>query len=239
MTVKEGKLRYKSFISKVKEVGENGIVIFYAAVFGNTDRYNEICDKGCFKKTIKENFAEIMHYKNHWSENMPGVIQELKEDDYGLLVTSKLILDTVCGEETYAQYKAMAEAGKSMPHSIGYIPVKIDQEDPSNPTSPIHLKEIFLGEVSTLTRRAANPLATTVDIKSLEEMDMEELLKEQKFYDLLLNCKFTDIKLEQLEKLKSYIQSLIIQRSRETTSGKGEPTDLSKVAKAIQSFTIN
>lgn len=216
-TIKTGQIKFKSFVSKVKEVTDSGIVTFYAAVFGNIDRYNEVCDKGCFAKTIKENFAEIMHYKNHYSDSMPGVIQEMKEDNYGLLVTSKLILETDCGSETYEQYKAMAEAGKSMPHSIGYIPVKQEYEDPSNHNSPLHLKELYLGEVSTLTRRPANPLATTVDIKAFEEMEIDELLKEQKFYDLLLNAKFTDQTLEQLEKLKSKIQALIAQKSRETT----------------------
>jgi len=222
-SVKTGTMNYKSFIAKVKDVSNTGIVTFYAAVFGNIDRYNEVCDKGCFSKTIKENFSEIMHYKNHWSEYMPGVIQELKEDNYGLLVTSKLILETVCGAETYAQYKAMAESGKSMPHSIGYIPVKQEQEDPTSPVSPIHLKEVYLGEVSTLTRRPANPLATTVDVKSFELLEFDELLKEQKYYELLLNSKFSDQTTEQLEKLKSKIQALITERSRETTHKSIEP----------------
>jgi len=127
-------------------------VRFYASIFNTPDRVNDIVVPGAYKKTIAENFKEIQHYKNHDSRVMPAVIREMVEDDNGLLVTSKMILNTQAGKETYEEYRAMAEAGKSMAHSIGYVPVKVE------PTSDFnYLKEILLLEVSTLTTRPAHP----------------------------------------------------------------------------------
>jgi len=203
-------LLYKSCLTQVKDIDEKGTVLFYASVFGTPDKVKDIVEKGAYKKTISEGFREIQHYKNHDPEKMPGVIQELKEDDYGLLVTSKLILKTQLGLETYEEYKAMAEAGKSMGHSIGYSTLREQMADDRYN----HLKELALFETSTLTKRAAHADALTVGIKSLEDLDFDELVKEEIFYTNLLSCKFTDAKLEQLELVKNHISALIEESRR-------------------------
>lgn len=201
--------QYKSCISEVKDIDEKGVVSFYASVFGTPDRVKDIVDFGAYKKTINESFKEIQHYKNHDSTLMPAVVQELKEDSYGLLTRSKMILKTQLGLETYEEYKAMAEAGKSMFHSIGYTPTREEQKGEFN-----HLKEIYLFEVSSLTKRPAHPDALTTGIKSLDELDFEELVKEETFYTNLLKCKFTDAKLENLERIKNHITALIEESRR-------------------------
>lgn len=196
---------YKSCFTLVKDLDEQGMVSFYASVFNTPDRVKDIVEPSAYKKTIEENIKEIQHYKNHVVGPIPGIIRELSTDDYGLLAKSKLILGTQLGRETYEEYKAFAEAGKSMAHSIGYQPVRQNQE----PDGYNHLKEIFLYEVSSLTVRAAHPDALTVDIKSFTEMDIEELINEESFYKSLLNCRFAETKLESLELLKNHISALI------------------------------
>lgn len=191
--LKNRDLLFKAQLTKIEDIDNKGIVKFYASVFNNKDKAGDIIVKGAYAKTLAENFQEIQHYKNHDSRLMPGVITEAKEDDRGLLITSKLILGTQLGKETYEEYKAMAEVGKSMFHSIGYIPVKEEKKDDGN-----HLKEIFLREVSTLTAHPANSEALTVDVKS--EID---------FIDQLLKSDLSDVTLEKLESIKQKIQSLI------------------------------
>ena len=191
--LKNRDLLFKAQLTKIEDIDNKGIVKFYASVFGNLDKAGDIVDPGAYSKTIAENIKEIQHYKNHDNRFMPGVITEAKEDDRGLIVTSKLILGTQLGKETYEEYKAMAEVGKSMFHSIGYIPVKEEKKDDGN-----HLKEIFLREVSTLTAHPANSEALTVDVKS--EID---------FIDQLLKSDLSDVTLEKLESIKQKIQSLI------------------------------
>ena len=204
-SVKNREILYKSVLSQVKDIDEKGMVVFYGSVFGTPDKVKDIVERGAYKKTISEGFKEIQHYKNHDSTLMPGVLHELSEDNYGLLAKSKLILGTQLGRETYEEYKAMAEAGKSMGHSIGYATIREDADiDGYN-----HLRELKLFELSSLTKRAAHSDALTVDIKSFSELDFDELIKEETFYNNLLKCRFTDAKLEQLEAVKNHISALI------------------------------
>lgn len=222
-------IKFKAAIAPIKDVDGKGVVQFYASIFGNMDKYRDIVEPGAFKKTIKENFKEIQHYKNHDSYMMPGVVTDLKEDEKGLLVTSQLIMKTQLGQETYEEYKAMAEAGKSMFHSIGYYPIKSEKEvikpavGNQDEEAVWHLKEIFLREVSTLTAHPANDQALTVGIKSFENMDIEELLIEDHFYKNLLNSRFNKIELEKMEAIKNHITALIQERAGLTTPSKGQP----------------
>jgi HK97 family phage prohead protease len=205
-------MEYKACQSEIKDIDQSGTIVFYPAVFGNEDLGGDTLMPGSTQKTIRENFKNIRHFKHHNSEMMPGVLKEITEDVYGVLAKSQLILGTQIGRETYEEYKAMAEAGKSMDHSIGYRTIKSDNDDSNPEVYRRKLREIKLYEVSTLTAWGMNPLAQTVTVKSLENIDINELLKEQKYFQLLLNCKFTDAKLEDIEKFKNHIDSLILSR---------------------------
>ena len=207
--VKHREPLFKSTLYKVEDVDDKGIIKFYASIFNTPDRVKDVVVPGAYKKTIQENFREIQHYYNHDSALMPGVITDLKEDAVGLLVTSQLIMDTQLGKETFAQYKAMAAVGKSMSHSIGYYPVKEEQQGDLN-----YLKEIFLFEVSTLTKRPAHPDATTVDVK--------ELVEEVEFIEAMLKSDLPDTELEKLEEIKTHIEALILSR-RKATQEASEP----------------
>jgi hypothetical protein len=103
----------------------------------------------------------------------------------------------------------MAAVGKSMSHSIGYYPVKEEQQGDLN-----YLKEIFLFEVSTLTKRPAHPDATTVDVK--------ELVEEVEFIEAMLKSDLPDTELEKLEEIKTHIEALIVSR-RKATQKASEP----------------
>lgn len=209
-------MEYKSCQTEIKEIDQKGTVIFYAAVFGNEDLGGDTLARGATSKTIQENFKNIRHFKHHNSSMMPGVVQDIKEDSYGLLVNSKLILNTQLGLETYEEYKAMAEVKKSMDHSIGYRTIK-SENDTSDPDIYRRiLKEIQLYEVSTLTAWGMNPLAQTVSVKNFDQLDFELLLKEKTYLDRLLKCRFTDAKLEQIEQLKNHIDSILLSRKQST-----------------------
>ena len=210
-------MEYKSCQTEIKDLDENtGTVVFYAAVFGNEDLGGDTLMKGAASKTIRENFKNIRHFKHHNSSLMPGVIKEISEDGYGILVKSSLILSTQVGRETYEEYKAMASAQKSMDHSIGYKTIKFD-EDRNDPNMWKRiLREVKLFEVSTLTAWGMNPLAQTVSVKNLDEFDFNLILKEQKYFDQLLKCRFTDAKLEHIEQVKKHIDDIVLSRKQST-----------------------
>ena len=210
-------MEYKSCQTEIKDLDENtGTVVFYGAVFGNEDLGGDTLMNGAATKTIRENFKNIRHFKHHNSTLMPGVIKEITEDSYGILVKSDLILSTQIGKETYEEYKAMASAKKSMDHSIGYSTIKFD-EDRKDPNKLKRiLREIKLYEFSTLTAWGMNPLAQTVSVKNLEQLDFNLLLTEQKYFDQLLKCRFTDAKLEHIEQVKKHIDDIVLSRKQST-----------------------
>lgn len=210
---------FKSAMTKIEDVGEKGEVKFWFAVHGVKDTYGHIGNKGMFQKSINERMERIMHHKNHDPDTMPGVITEIQDVDYGGQAVSKLILNTIEGRETFEQYKAMAEVGKAMMHSYHFDFVKPTMDEAINAFihgKELQLKEVVLIEVSTLTKMAVNPLAITQSIKALDTMTPEDLILEDQFYQQLLNSKFTDKSLEQLQAVKDKIEALI-KKSRVST----------------------
>ena len=203
----------KEFVScsyEIKAIDEKGLVTFYANAFNNMDAQRDISLPGSFGKTIKENGKRIRHFKYHDHRMMPGVVVDLKEDDYGLLVTSQLILDTQLGKETYEEYKAMFAAGKQMEHSIGCNAVKYEVTDPDDWEKRVRtVSEWRLWEVSTLTAWGANDRALAVSLKDLEGASREEIESEIVFLKGLLNINsYAELKLEQIEKQMNFLQTL-------------------------------
>jgi uncharacterized protein len=221
-------MEYKSALTEIKELDDKGVVAFYASVFGNKDLGNDVMERGAFSKTILENIRNIRHFKHHDSRQMVGVVKEIKEDEKGLLVTSQLILKTQLGSETYEEYKAMIEAGRSMDHSIGYNVIKKEEKADQR-----ILKEVRLMEVSTLTTWGMNPLAQTVSVKSIDSLDLDQLFIEEKYYNLLLNAKFPDAKLERIEHFAKHLNTLIEARAAKSTQEKIEPIRGSEAIKQI------
>src|SRR6056297_2359518 len=126
--------KLKNLDYQIKAVDENkGIVQFYASSFGerdtDADSDGDVMVKGAYAKTIKENFKRIRHLKNHFVS--VGVPTELKEDDFGLFVTSRMILGKQVAKELYEEYKVYAELGNSMEHSVGFLPIKTDEDKES------------------------------------------------------------------------------------------------------------
>jgi HK97 family phage prohead protease len=158
---------------------------------------------GSFKKTLKDNGSRLRHFKYHDTRLMPGVIIEAKEDQIGLLITSQLILETQLGRDTYEEYKALANAGKQMEHSVGVNAVKYERDEKAGIRT---VSEWKLWEVSTLTAWGANPAALAQNIK---EMDPDDIQTEICFLRGLLNIKsYDDLKLEEIEKQINYLDKV-------------------------------
>lgn len=193
------------FSYEIKNLDDKGVVQFYANAFSNVDSDKDISLPGSFKKTLNENFSRLRHFKYHDPRLMPGAIKEAKEDEVGLLVTSQLILSTQLGRETYEEYKAMADVGKQMEHSIGVNAIK----HTTNKEGQREVAEWKLWEVSTLTAWGANDRSGTVTIKSLDDMTEEELRVEILYLKALLNISsYNELQLEQIEKQINYLNEV-------------------------------
>jgi uncharacterized protein len=162
----------------------------YGAVFGNTDSYGDVIDKGAFRKTIGEakksgQYPAMLMQHGGWAMSADdltpiGIWTEFEEDDTGLKVTGKLA-DTVRGREAYGLMK-MSPRPAISGLSIGYRAKKFTiGTKPDEPRRRLH--EVELVEVSLVTF-PANPKARIGAVKSgsgLTIRDAETALRDVGF----------------------------------------------------------
>ena len=168
----------RSFNLEIKTVQEDGFFSGYGAVFGNLDWYNDIILPGAFKNTLakwagKGKFPPVLW--NHSTNEPIGVYTKLVEDEKGLYVEGKLLVDDVPkAKSTHALLKAGAIDGLS----IGYRTVKSSYNEN---TDIRELIELELGEISIVTT-PANEQSLITSVKSkLEEGELPTLPEFEKF----------------------------------------------------------
>lgn len=167
----------KSFNLKIKAVQEDGFFSGYGAVFGNVDWYNDVILPGAFVKSL-EKWAEKNKMPpvlwNHNDGEPIGVYTNIYEDEKGLFVEGRLLIDDVPrAKSTHALLKAGAIDGLS----IGYKTKKANQQ-----TNGIReLIELDLGEISIVTM-PANEESLITSVKSkLEDGELPTLPEFEKF----------------------------------------------------------
>lgn len=147
---------------KIKSVTETGEFEGYGSVFGVKDSYSDIVVPGAFQVSLNEwrekGSLPAMLWQHQISEPV-GVYTEMREDDTGLYVKGRLLIeDDPLSKRAHAHLKAGSLSGLS----IGYI-LK-DWEYDRNKGAFL-LKEIDLWEVSLVTF-PSNDEARVSDVKS-------------------------------------------------------------------------
>lgn len=147
---------------------EKGMVKAYFSNFGSLDSDTDIIEHGSHAKSILERGPSgsnrIKHLKFHNSTMVPGVLQELGEDEKGGWFISKLSKSTL-GRDTLIEYqeKIITE------HSHGFETIKQHRDE----AGIRHITEQRLWEVSTLTAWGANsntPVVAVKDLKTAEDV---------------------------------------------------------------------
>jgi HK97 family phage prohead protease len=157
--------------SEIKAVKDKGIVQMYVNAFDNEDSDGDISMKGSFAKTIQENLKRIRHFLNHDITKLLGAPIEMKEDDFGLLVTSQMNMNKEIARDAFEDYKLYQELGRSLEHSVAVEAIKRDEKDNR------YVKEWRLWEYSTLTMWGANARTPLVSMKSDMKEVIDEMLK--------------------------------------------------------------
>lgn len=101
----------------------------------------------------------------HYSSQPIGIYESIKEDEIGLWVEGRLLLDIPKAREAHILLKNKAIRGLS----IGFIPTAWEWETRENGVARI-LKEIDLWEISLVTF-PANSKALVDDVKSIENAE--------------------------------------------------------------------
>ena len=181
----------KSVKEEVQKDGKFGFFEGLASTFGNIDRYDDIIEKGAFKKSLQTG-KSIKLLWQHNMHNIIGSFTEVKETDEGLYVKGRINLGTVQGQEALA----LLQAGDIDSMSIGFIPKDFAYNE--NDETRI-LKEIDLFEISLVTM-PANEKALITAVKSIDNIeDMKGV------YNLLsskgINKKAAETLIEKIESL--------------------------------------
>lgn len=156
-------MEYKTFPFEMEELDDAGTFWGYASVFNNPDAswpMPEVVEPGAFAKTLKERGHKVRICHQHDWKELIGTPLELREDERGLFVRAKLVLDVQRAREDYA----LMRAGALDELSIGYQVVKDEPGDVGG-TKVRRLKELRLYEISPVTV-AANDQAVITGVKA-------------------------------------------------------------------------
>lgn len=157
-------MKTKDFGFEVKEVGEAGTFSGYGSTFGGTpDSYGEVIAAGAFLKSLREHAkAKTMPFMlwQHDPWQPIGVWEDMFENEKGLAVNGRLLIELNQGREAHILLREKAIRGLS----IGYRERKVQEADPEKKL-PRTLLELDLIEVSVVTR-PANRKATVTSVKN-------------------------------------------------------------------------
>ena len=161
----------KSLNLELKELSAEGLFSAYASIFDNVDYENDTVIKGAFTKSIAEKTPVMLW--NHNTAEPIGIWTTVKEDDKGLYVEGKLLINEIArAKEVYSLLKEGAVSGLSIGYSVNdytYDDKGIRQ-----------LKDVTLHEIS-LVSIPCNDEARIISVKSIDDLttlkDVEKYLK--------------------------------------------------------------
>lgn len=168
----------KDLSFEIKAVSDDGLFSGYASVFDNVDSYGDIVRKGAFVESIGEWEAKgkmppILW--NHDPSDPIGIFTKMQEDEKGLYVEGKLLIDDVPrAKQTHALMKAGVIDGLSIGYRVKEYLYNVDEE-------VTDLIKLSLREVSIVTF-PANPETRIEAVKSrLDAGELPTLPEFEKF----------------------------------------------------------
>lgn len=158
-----GYSKLSGLFSLKETASEEGRFTGYASVFDIEDRDGDIVERGAFKACLETRQARDI--KLLWQHNIDepiGVLEDIKEDERGLYVAGRLLVDS---DATAKRCYAHLVAGSIDALSIGYQVSKSRRSDHHKRI----LEEVVLWEVSFVTF-PANPRAFVSAVKSPDDL---------------------------------------------------------------------
>lgn len=137
----------------------------HASIFNKADEFGDVILPGAFKKSLKSHPKKrVKMLREHNRSALIGAWTEIKEDDKGLFVKGRLLMDIQAAAETFILMKE----GILDSMSIGFRTV-IDQFDSEKKVR--NLIELKLFEISVVTF----PAQLAALVTSVKQMGPEEL----------------------------------------------------------------
>lgn len=156
-------LSRKSYPMEIKEISDEGYFSGYGSVFDVVDDWDDVIVRGAFAETLQKK-TPVMLWQHDSAEPI-GIYERIREDEIGLWLEGRLLLDLEKGREAYILLKNRAIRGLS----IGFLPLAWEWETRDNTRVRV-LKEIDLWEVSLVTF-PANPKAVVDEVKTIRGLE--------------------------------------------------------------------
>ena len=156
-------LSRKSYPMEIKEISEEGYFSGYGSVFDVVDDWDDVIVRGAFAETLQKK-TPVMLWQHDSAEPI-GVYERIREDEIGLWLEGRLLLDIEKGREAHILLKNRAIRGLS----IGFLPLAWEWETRDNKRVRV-LKDIDLWEVSLVTF-PANPKAVVDEVKTVRGLE--------------------------------------------------------------------
>lgn len=138
---------------------ETGVISGYAATWGRPDSFGDIWVKGAFAASLEQHRANGTRPLMLWAHdptNPIGVWESFTEDNTGLKVEGRLVLDATAGRDAFALLKAGAVDGLS----VGFRTVKAATIKGGRRVEAVELIEV------SLVARPAQGAARVTSIRS-------------------------------------------------------------------------
>ena len=150
----------------IKSLDESGVFAGYASVFHVVDNQKDMILPGAFVHSLDGRKGQIKLLWQHDMREPIGLIEEVREDQNGLYVQGRLLLEVGKAREAYTLMKEGVISGLS----IGYSPRRY-RIDPD--TGVRLLQEVDLWEISLVTF-PANDAARISVVKQASREDEAE-----------------------------------------------------------------
>ena len=156
-------LSRKNYPMEIKEISDEGYFSGYGSVFDVIDDWDDVIVRGAFAETLQKK-TPVMLWQHDRAEPI-GVYERIREDEIGLWLEGRLLLDIEKGREAYILLKNRAIRGLS----IGFLPLAWEWETRDNRRVRV-LKDIDLWEVSLVTF-PANSKAVVDEVKTIRGLE--------------------------------------------------------------------
>ena len=171
----------RSFAFEVRSAGEDGSIEGYGSVFGVKDAYSDIVAKGAFAGSLAAHKAEGTMPAMLWQHDSSapiGVWTDMFEDEKGLKVKGRIVLESERGREAHALLKAGALRGLS----IGFVSKEwsYDQKTDIRTLTSVDLWEVSLVTFPENTKAGIESVKCAID-DIASPKDAEKSLREAGF----------------------------------------------------------
>ena len=172
-TTKMEKMEYRHIPFEMKQISADdpeGVFEGYGAYFGNVDSHLDVIERGAFLNSLQEkSLKSVKILSQHDVTEIVGVPLEIREDDRGLYLKARLLINSKVPEAD--KLHTLMKEGVLDGLSIGFI---IRMQSERNEQGIRTIKEINLMEISIVTF-PSNSRAQVLGVKSNTPNNIRDL----------------------------------------------------------------